>query len=445
MDLLQISNRLKDLSDQQIAALPHTSPEVPPYLMVAEMQRRDEMRKQYQAQAQRGPQTTVAQDLAAKMQQGPPMQQMPPQMGMRPGMGPPMPQMPQGLASMGRPPGMAQGGLIGYADGGPVVGDGDEEMATGAGQGLASLPTTVDQFNKLYPNMSMEEAIRNARASQAQDFMGPLAAELARQAAQHNSHKVDKWQALAKAGFAMAAEPTHSLGRALGVAGLAGLGDVQQQRDTMREQQMQNMAGRINVAKQQSSDQDRMMAAADAIYRNANSRSNTQAETLSANQRALLRDQVYPHAMRAKELDPTISTAEAWARGQDTFRRAQTAASAQLATTNARIAAAGKTPSDQLFHATVRAIGKRYGVEPDANGVVSPDDLPEKALDEVSALLHKRNPTEWGVILSAASGDPKKAFQLVKELKMAGRPIIAPGMGSGKPFSPTDFGLVPEE
>src|SRR4051812_2904602 len=112
MDLMQLTNTLKELSDQQLAAV-QQSAQVPPYVVVGEMKRRDEMRKEYAA-SQDQHQPSVASQLAAKFanSQAPPQ----PQGGQPPAM-----QAPPGGIMGGAPapgPQMARGGIIALGDGG---------------------------------------------------------------------------------------------------------------------------------------------------------------------------------------------------------------------------------------------------------------------------------------------------------------------------------------
>ncbi len=76
MNPLQQAEQLKHLSDQQ---LQQERGRMPEYLLVAELSRRDQMRKAYEADvsAQKGPRPTVSEEMWAKIQ--PPPQMMQPQ------------------------------------------------------------------------------------------------------------------------------------------------------------------------------------------------------------------------------------------------------------------------------------------------------------------------------------------------------------------------------
>lgn len=119
MNLLQVVDRLKDLSDGEIQRMMQSPPgEVPTWAVYSEAARRKEMRDN----ASKPPQTTVGDDLEQTMQ---PQQQVgldaiaqqmrPQQAPMRPGA---PPGMPQGMPTP--PPGMARGGMIRMQEGGSI-------------------------------------------------------------------------------------------------------------------------------------------------------------------------------------------------------------------------------------------------------------------------------------------------------------------------------------
>jgi len=101
MNLVQIANDLKNLSDEQLSAMmQNPSPQAPEYLVLTEQGRRDKIRKEYGGQPQ--PSTTVAEELNGA---APPMGAPPPPGPMGEGLGamPPPPEMmpPQGFSRGG--------------------------------------------------------------------------------------------------------------------------------------------------------------------------------------------------------------------------------------------------------------------------------------------------------------------------------------------------------
>lgn len=107
MNLVQIADDLKNLSDQQLAAMAQTPQSVPPYLVVAELKRRSDMRD---GKVQPAPQSTVAQDVVQKAMMPP----MAPQMQQIQGGGPPMANRP------GMPPQQTGPSPMKFAGGGSV-------------------------------------------------------------------------------------------------------------------------------------------------------------------------------------------------------------------------------------------------------------------------------------------------------------------------------------
>lgn len=109
MNLVKAADDLKNLSDQQLMSAGQNPVAVPPYLVLAEMKRREQLRAEY-AKAQQGQQQQqpVIQQVAQNLVQGQPQQQQPQAQGI-------MQAMPQGAV------GMAGGGHVGrYADKGRV-------------------------------------------------------------------------------------------------------------------------------------------------------------------------------------------------------------------------------------------------------------------------------------------------------------------------------------
>jgi len=80
MNLIQQAEQLKNLPDQALAQMQQRPTDTPPYLVVAEMQRRANMRKAYQGAQQGTPmnQPPVAQQMAQQMQGTPQQPQAPP-------------------------------------------------------------------------------------------------------------------------------------------------------------------------------------------------------------------------------------------------------------------------------------------------------------------------------------------------------------------------------
>ena len=114
MNILQTEDMVKGMPDQQLLQQAQAPDgQIPQYLLVSEVQRRQDMRKRYQAQEQQ-PQGTVAEQILGGGQQPQGMPQSPPQV--------PAPGRPQQMAPQQMPPQqMAQGGIIGLANGGQII------------------------------------------------------------------------------------------------------------------------------------------------------------------------------------------------------------------------------------------------------------------------------------------------------------------------------------
>lgn len=120
MNLVKAADDIKNLSDQQLLSANQNPVMIPPYLVLAEMKRREQLRAQY-AKAQQQQQPSVAQQLAqnlAQPQQGQPQQGAP--------QGPP----PQGIMQAAPPQAMAmaQGGHVARYAEGDLITNRDEYM-----------------------------------------------------------------------------------------------------------------------------------------------------------------------------------------------------------------------------------------------------------------------------------------------------------------------------
>lgn len=280
-NLVQLADQLKNLSDQQLQQV-QGNQSVPPYLLVSEMARREQMRKAAQAQ-QQGPQQppTVAQQVASQFQQmarpGPQQgapQGMPGQPGQPPaglaGLSPrgmPMP-TPNGAPQMPGPPQMGApamrgGGIVALA-GGDVVDDPNVDVPAEALAGpytanpgiLAAMGSAQAEDNPDFrwipransprglpmtladwkagdyakiPDIS--EVRRMLEAIRGKDYLTPMEAEIA--ALQAKAMKSKPGGSLMALGLGMAASRNPTFAGALGESGLAAL----QRNDQLKQQQ----------------------------------------------------------------------------------------------------------------------------------------------------------------------------------------------------------------
>ena len=172
MNLVKAADDLKNLSDQQLMVAGQNPVAVPPYLVLAEMKRREQLRAEY-AKAQQGQQQQqppVAQQVAQNLMQGqqqPQQQQQPPAQGI-------MQAMPQGAM------GMAGGGHVArYANKGIV--NVDPYMDAIKRMESISIPrpqaptatreSMMAEYARAYPMPTIEDKIASARALLgAQDY-----------------------------------------------------------------------------------------------------------------------------------------------------------------------------------------------------------------------------------------------------------------------------------
>lgn len=242
MNAFQQAEQLKLLSDQQLSMVRGQMPE---FLLVAELQRREQMRKAYEAdqmQAQKGGRT-VSDEMWSSVAPPvpPPMGGPSPQMqGPGPSPSPvPAPQMmqPQQPMSMG---GMvqrlAQGGMVRYAEGGA----------------MAAIQRILGSMQQ---PRSLGDYMGDVRSVVGDDQLSPIMAEMAAQRATPAVGKPSPWQALMRMGAGMMASrnptPMGGLGEGLTQA-LNGYSQdrAAYQADQIRMQEMQQrmLAQRAQLA-----------------------------------------------------------------------------------------------------------------------------------------------------------------------------------------------------
>ena len=242
MDIFGTANEIKQLDDRQLM---QARPHIPDFLFATEMSRRDQMRKAYQADvANRKGKSTVMDDMEQRMQQ---QMQPQPQQPMQP-QGPPQQQP---MMQQGPPPQgdvgqmMAGGGMVRYADGGSP---GPWREGYGAGApaaampmpGILRAPRTLSEFRAKFgdtPSIGQYKS-QAPELMGGQDYLSPIAAEMAGRKAASVVGKPSGWQALMRAGLAMAASrrPDAIGGIAEGL--LSGLDGYSRDREAYRGDQV---------------------------------------------------------------------------------------------------------------------------------------------------------------------------------------------------------------
>lgn len=263
------------MSDQQLASLRGRAPE---FLLAAELQRRKQMRDADQADRASAQKQgrTVSEELWKSIEPPPPppMQQpMQQPMMLPPGtmgaeqQGPTMGQM-----------GMFGGGMVRRYDGGGMMMPGPWRGGLNQGPQQPAIDPTQAAIAQMLALMekSPEDANYRKRAQDmmggGQDYLGPIAAELAQQKAAPVVGKPSPWQALMRMGAAMMSSrnptPLGGVGEGLNAALNGYSQDREAYRgDQVRQQQAQNqmLMQRAQIAQQQQGNQGQMARLAEDI------------------------------------------------------------------------------------------------------------------------------------------------------------------------------------
>lgn len=264
MNLIQQAEQLKNLPDQALGQMQQNPTTIPPYLVLAEMQRRESMRKAFQASGDPVQQRTVAEEMRDKFNPAPP--QMPQQQG------PPQAQMPSappmrmaegGLASILRsaPPEMEQNGglyaLLSGLGGLPPI---DAGMANPQYPGAPPMGTFDDEpamnMTQLDARYGKAPSIEEARLPRDLSRLKAIAEQLAEQEKGYRDKKPKLGQILMQLGLGMAASRRPDFAGAVGEGGLAALQGYTQQREGNLTRADNTMRQRLGLAEamQQSDD-----------------------------------------------------------------------------------------------------------------------------------------------------------------------------------------------
>ena len=268
MNLVKAADDLKNLSDQQLMMAGQNPVVVPPYLVLAEMKRREQLRAEYAKSQQQQQQPTVAQQVVQGMAQGQPQQQPQPQaQGI-------MQAMPQGAV------GMAGGGHVArYADGVPedafsAYNSGYQNVMGSLDQMAGRKPTAIDtsslglDIDKIKQQLAGKQ--RAEYLAQVDDMMGKSdysnAEALVRQQMQQaQGRKPRLGDALIAAGAAMAANRDNRVGLASLLAQAIGTGS-QHYETAKREQEKElNTAMMAKVALDKMKQEEHQKRAAAAL------------------------------------------------------------------------------------------------------------------------------------------------------------------------------------
>ena len=272
MNILKAADDIKNFSDQQLLSAGENPVMLPPYLVLAEMKRREQMRAEFaKSQQQQQPPTVIqqtAQGLAqSQQQQGQPQQGMP-QQG--------MPQQPQAQGIMQGAPqqvmAMAGGGYVPrYAAGTPNYGALlAREMNTPPpaprppAQAPPSLAMSNEDIAKRYPDKPLAGYIDELRSAYGPRDYSAEKKLVDYQTQLAESKKPRPGDALIAAGVAMASNRDNKVGLANLLAQAIGVGS--QSYDAAKENQnkLRNLAmmGQVAMQRQQQKDSDDMIGKA---------------------------------------------------------------------------------------------------------------------------------------------------------------------------------------
>ena len=273
MNILKAADDIKNFSDQQLLSAGENPVMLPPYLVLAEMKRREQMRAEFaKSQQQQQPPTVIqqtAQNLAQSQQQQGQPQQGQPQQG--------MPQQPQAQGIMQGAPqqvmAMASGGYVPrYAAGtqpdyGRLLA---REMNTPPAaprppaQAPPSLAMSNEDIAKRYPDKPLAGYIDELRSAYGPRDYSAEKKLVDYQTQMAESKKPSLGNALIAAGGFMAANRDNKVGLANLLAQAIGVGSQSYDAAKDNQNKLRNLAmmGQVALQRQQQKDSDDMIGRA---------------------------------------------------------------------------------------------------------------------------------------------------------------------------------------
>jgi hypothetical protein len=295
MNLIQAADLLKNLSDQQLVQANQNPTAVPPYLVLAEMKRREQVRAEFaKAQASQAQNKSVAQQTAENLMQPQQMQQGQPQQQQ----GQPQQGQPQGIMQAAPPQvaAMAGGGHVArYAEGkAPNLGAYQILMDRLAAirppaqrEIVPSGPTTSEEFAKLYKFPTVEEKLASAESILGRPDYSEYQKYLDEQRREAEGRKVRLGDALIAAGAAMASNRDNRVGLASLLAQGIGAGSEAYRSAQERKKKDMQAAMLANMALKNMMEQDRSkrIQLASELSNQERGRKVVEAQTIEANRR----------------------------------------------------------------------------------------------------------------------------------------------------------------
>lgn len=293
MNLVKAADDIKNLSDQQLLSANQNPVMIPPYLVLAEMKRREQLRAQY-AKAQQQQQPSVAQQLAqnlAQPQQGQPQQGAP--------QGPPL----QGIMQAAPPQAMAmaQGGHVArYANGVPRSArpvdmspyQGVLDQLSGMKGAVpaeipSTAPTTFEEMAKMYPMISIQDKMDVAKSLLGGRDYSQYEEYLQQQMQEAKGRKARIGDALIAAGAAMASNRDPRVGLANLLAQGIGVGSqsYEEAKERKKKDIQTAMMAQLALNKMMQEDRAKQVDLASSLASSESGRKTALMQTVEANRR----------------------------------------------------------------------------------------------------------------------------------------------------------------
>lgn len=288
MNLIQQAERLKTLPDQELLAMQQRPTVIAPYLVVAEMQRRQTMRKAATAGQDPVQQTTVAQEMSSRLAgMQPPQQQMQQQM-------PPAQQMRTGGVVRAQT-GLAVGPDLAEVAPNPLT-NFAAQMVAGQSVPGAPVPTIGNPFKMALDPGSLSgygsptdtaAELAKLRQVRGENPLAKMAEELAAEERRVRGKKQGIGEILMRLGLGMAASRRPDFLGAIGEGGIGALQGFMQNRQLTQQQADELQRRRLAVMERVQGSEDVLTREAADLARAQNATRNMEIQTIEANRRAM--------------------------------------------------------------------------------------------------------------------------------------------------------------
>lgn len=304
MNLIQQAERLKTLPDQELLAMQQRPTVIAPYLVVAEMQRRQTMRKAATAGQDPVQQTTVAQEMSSRLAgMQPPQQQMQQQM-------PPAQQMRTGGVVRAQT-GLAVGPDLAEVAPNPLT-NFAAQMVAGQSVPGAPVPTIGNPFGMALDPGSLSgygsptdtaAELAKLRQVRGENPLAKIAEELGLEEQRVRGKKQGIGEILMRLGLGMAASRRPDFLGAIGEGGIGALQGFMQNRQLTQQQADELQRRRLALLERVQGSEDVLTREAADLARAQNATRNMEIQTIEANRRAL--------ANQAAQMRMAVEAAEA--------------------------------------------------------------------------------------------------------------------------------------